>query len=228
MPPISIEIQNQLFAHQDLTYRDFQAKLMPTVPKSIIIGVRTPMLRTLAKAFYKKSDIADFLSALPHTYYEENNLHGLLIAQMKEFSMCLQAVEQFLPYIDNWATCDLLSPKIFQSHTDQLLPAIQRWLQSSHCYTMRFGIGMLLRHYLDDHFQPVYLQWTAAIHTEEYYVNMMIAWYFATALAKQPETTLPFLENRRLSPWIHKKTIQKACESRRIPAEQKTYLKTIL
>ncbi len=228
MLSIQTEIQTQLFAHQDLGYRDFQAKLLPTIQKDTIIGVRTPMLRTLAKTFYKHSDVADFLSALPHTYYEENNLHGLLLAQIKEFAACLQATEQFLPYIDNWATCDLLSPPVFQSHTEQLLPAIQLWLQSPHCYTVRFGIGMLLRHYLDGHFQSVYLQWAAAVHSKEYYVNMMIAWYFATALAKQPTATLPFLENRQLAPWIHKKTIQKACESRRIPADQKAYLKTIL
>lgn len=228
MLSIQTEIQTQLFAHQDLGYRDFQAKLLPTVQKDTIIGVRTPILRTLTKTFYKHSNMADFLSALPHTYYEENNLHGLLLAQIKEFTACLQATEQFLPYIDNWATCDLLSPPVFQSHTEQLLPAIQLWLQSPHCYTVRFGIGMLLRHYLDDHFQSVYLQWVAAVHAKEYYVNMMIAWYFATALAKQPTATLPFIENRQLSPWIHKKTIQKACESRRIPADQKAYLKTIL
>ncbi len=228
MLSIQTEIQTQLFAHQDLGYRDFQAKLMPTIQKSTIIGVRTPILRTLAKTFYKHSDIAAFLSILPNTYYEENNLHGLLLAQMKDFTACLQAVKRFLPYIDNWATCDLLSPPVFQSHTDELLPSIQQWLQASHCYTVRFGIGMLRRHHLDDYFQPVYLQWVSAIHTEEYYVNMMIAWYFATALAKQPAATLPFLENRQLSPWVHKKTIQKACESRRISTEQKAYLQTIL
>ena len=204
MLSIQTEIQTQLFAHQDLGYRDFQAKLMPTIQKSTIIGVRTPILRTLAKTFYKHSDIAAFLSILPNTYYEENNLHGLLLAQMKDFTACLQAVKRFLPYIDNWATCDLLSPPVFQSHTDELLPSIQQWLQASHCYTVRFGIGMLRRHHLDDYFQPVYLQCILQRHLQNNRQQRCLSWKTGSFLLgftkrqyKKPAKAAAFRQNKK-------------------------------
>ena len=227
MTEIREEILQRLFALQDLQYRDFQAKLMPTVDKSTIIGVRTPELRKLAREFAKREDIGAFLDVLPHAYYDENNLHGFLLCEDKDFDRVIKRLDTFLPYIDNWATCDLTSPKVFKKHRAELLPHIRRWLASSKVYTVRFGIEMLLSHYLDEEFESEYLDWVAALRSEEYYVNMMIAWYFATALAKQYDVALPYLLEQRLAPWTHNKTIQKAIESYRITDEQKAYLRTI-
>ena len=227
MREIYEEILQRLFTLQDLQYRDFQSKLMPTVEKNTIIGVRTPELRKLAKEFAKREDVDAFLDALPHAYYDENNLHGFILCEEKDFDRVIARLDAFLPYVDNWATCDLLSPKVFKGHKAELLPHIRRWLASSKVYTVRFGIEMLLSHYLDEDFAPEYLDWVAALRSEEYYVNMMIAWYFATALAKQYTATLPYLTEYRLAPWTHNKTIQKATESYRITDEQKTYLRTI-
>lgn len=221
------QIQQALFSMQDEGYRDFQSRLMPTISKEQIIGVRTPMLREYAKTLYKNGDYHDFLQELPHAYYEENNLHGALLCKMKDFSTLIDEIERFLPYVDNWATCDMLHPKIFAKHTEELLPYIRRWLVSEHPYTIRFGIEMLMNEYLDEHFEETYLAEVSRITSDEYYVNMMIAWYFATALAKQYEATLPYLEKKLLSPWVHNKTIQKAVESYRITGEQKDYLKTL-
>ena len=221
------EILQSFFALQDLKYKDFQAKLMPTVDKSTIIGVRTPELRRLAKEFAKREDVGAFLDALPHRYYDENNLHGFLLCEEKDFDRVVARLDAFLPYIDNWATCDLLSPKAFRKHKTELLPHIRRWLASGEVYTVRFGIEMLMSHYLDGDFSPEYLAWVAAVRSEEYYVNMMIAWYFATALAKQYKSALPILLERRLAPWTHNKTIQKATESYRITEEQKAYLRSL-
>lgn len=222
-------IQSRLFALQDKSYRDFQAKLIPTIPYDSLIGVRIPEIRKLAKDLSKNQPqmTEEFLHSLPHSYYDENNLHSFLIANIKDYETCITAVNEFLPYINNWATCDTSAPKVFQTHQTELLQEIQIWLHSSEIYTIRFGIGMLMRLYLDEAFLPEYLDWVADIHSEEYYVNMMIAWYFATALAKQYHFALPYLENKKLNPWVHQKTIQKAVESYRITAEQKIYLKSL-
>ena len=221
------EIENTLFQLQDEKYRTFQAKLMPTVAAETVIGVRTPELRKFAKQLAKQEDIADFLQALPHRYFEENQLHGFIVSEIKDFDLCITEVCRFLPYVDNWATCDQMSPKIFQRHRPELLTYIRDWIASDKTYTVRFGIGMLMTHFLDEDFETEYPEMVAAIRSEEYYVNMMIAWYFATALAKQYDSILPYLENRRLEPWTHNKTIQKAVESYRITAEQKAYLKKL-
>ena len=220
-------IQARLFELQDLSYRDFQCKLMPTVDPDTVIGVRTPDLRKLAKSFSKEPEAAEFLRTLPHKYYEENNLHGFLIETMKDYSQVIAALDAFLPYVDNWATCDRMSPKIFKKHLAELREQIQVWMASSHTYTIRFGIEMLMTFYLDEQFQPEYLDWVADVHSEEYYVNMMIAWYFATALAKQYDAALPYLQEHRLEPWTHNKAIQKAIESYRITDEQKAYLRSL-
>ena len=222
---IITNVQNQLFELQDLGYRDFQAKLMPTVNKEKIIGIRTPALRAFAKKYGKTDEAKEYLQILPHQYYEENNLHGLLIEQIKDYDRCLKEIDCFLPYIDNWATCDMLAVKVVKKHLDTFIDEVYRWLESDHTYTIRFGINMLMRYYLDDAFQMEYPEKVAQIRSEEYYVNMMRAWYFATALAKQYDKILPFIEGRKLDVWTHNKTIQKAIESYRITSEQKEYLR---
>lgn len=227
MSQIGKEIQELLFSLQDTKYRDFHSKLMPTIDYETIIGVRTPDLRKQVKTLVKREDIGEFMEALPHDYYEENNLHAFLIEQMKDYDECLEHLERFLPYVDNWATCDAMTPKVFKKHKEELLEKIQGWLVSDHTYTIRFGIEMLMKFYLDEDFDEKYLDWVAAVRSEEYYVNMMIAWYFATALAKQYDASLPYIKENRLADWTHNKTIQKAVESYRITSEQKTYLKTL-
>ena len=221
------EIREKLFALQDAGYRDFNAKLLPTVDKERIIGVRTPALRKLARELLKSTDITVFMAELPHAYFEEDGLHAAFIEAIKDFEPCLIQVERFLPYIDNWATCDCLNPPVFRKHRAALLPHIRRWLDSGETYTVRFGVSMLMSHFLDEDFDTAYLEWVAKLRSEEYYVNMMIAWYFATALAKQYEAALPYIEQRRLDRWTHNKTIQKAVESYRIGGERKEYLKTL-
>lgn len=220
-------IREDLFAMQDLSYRDFHSRLMPDVDKAAVIGVRVPELRKYVKELVKDPEIQEFLDDLPHQYYEENNVHGFLIQQMKEYENCMEELEKFLPYINNWATCDMTSPKVFKKHKEELLEAVRRWIASNHIYTVRYGIGMLMQHYLDEDFREEYPQMVSEIQSEEYYVNMMIAWYFATALAKQYETILPYIEKQKLDVWTHNKTIQKACESYRITPEQKAYLRTL-
>ena len=220
-------IQERLFALQDEKYREFQRSLIPGLPRENIIGIRIPAMRKLAKEFVKEPEAAVFLKQLPHTYYDENILHALLIAEIKDYDACMEAVEAFLPYIDNWAVCDGLSPKAFGKHKAELLEKIRLWIPSEHTYTCRFGIGMLMRWFLDEDFQPGYLELPAAVRSEEYYVNMMTAWFFATALAKQWDAAIPYLEQNRLDPWTHNKTIQKARESYRITTEQKEYLKRL-
>ena len=227
MSSIEQTVQARLFELQDLKYRDFQCKLMPTVDPDTVIGVRTPELRKFAKTFGKEPETADYLKILPHKYYEENNLHGFLIETMKDYGQVIAALDAFLPYVDNWATCDLMRPKIFRKHLPELREQIRRWMASDHVYTIRFGIEMLMTFFLDDQFQPEYLDWVAGVHSEEYYVNMMRAWYFATALAKQPAAALPWLTEKRLDVWTHNKTIQKAVESRRIAPEQKQALRAL-
>lgn len=218
-------VQEALFALQDPGYRDFHAKLIPTVNKADIIGVRTPQLRRFAKAFCKMPQKEQFLRSLPHRYYEENNLHGFLIEQIRDFDDCIAALNDFLPFVDNWATCDMMRPKIFAKHLPALLPQIDRWLHDAHPYTVRFGVEMLMCFYLDEAFQPQHLEKVAALRSEEYYVNMMIAWYFATALAKQYDAALPYIKEHRLAVWTHNKAIQKATESYRITQAQKALLR---
>ena len=221
------EIVDLLFSKQDIKYRDFQAPLFPNIEKERMIGVRTPELKKLAKELYG-SDVANtFIETLPHYYFDENQLHAFIISLIKDYQTCLKEVDILLPYIDNWGTCDTLDPKVFGKHKDELLKEIKRWLKSNRVYTKRFAIGMLLGYYLDDSFKEEYLEWVSSIQSEEYYINMMIAWYFATALAKQWNTTIKYIEEKKLSPWVHNKTIQKAVESYRITDEQKVYLKSL-
>lgn len=222
-----MEILENLFALQDKSYQAFNSKLIPTVPSEKIIGVRTPLLRNLAKELSGTPQAEDFLHRLPHQYLEENNLHAFLLEKIKDYDRALMETERFLPHIDNWATCDCFSPKIFAKHKTELLGPIRRWLNDDKLYTVRFAIGMLMRHYLDDDFRPEYLAWVGEIRSEEYYINMMRAWYFATALAKQPDDTLPWIEEQRLDAWTHNKSIQKAVESYRIPPEMKQQLRKL-
>lgn len=222
-----MSIRETLLSLRDEKFAAFQARLIPNVAPERIIGVRTPALRKLAKTLRGSGEAEEFLKALPHDFFEENNLHAFLLCEMKDFDACVQAVEDFLPYVDNWATCDQMSPGVFRKNKQALLPHIRRWIASEQCYTRRFGIGMLMSHFLDEDFREEYLSLVSDIRSEEYYVNMMIAWYFATALAKQYEAALPYLENRRLDPWVHNKAIQKALESFRVSDGHKTYLKTL-
>lgn len=213
--------------NQDIEYRDFQAKLIPTIEKEKIIGVRVPVLRKYAREIAKDKDIDAFLNDLPHTYLEENHLHMMIIGMIKDFDECLSQVEKFLPYIDNWATCDAGAPKVFARHTDELYQHVKRWIKSGRTYTIRYGTGMLMRLYLDEKFKSEYCDVAAKIRSDEYYVNMMTAWYFATALAKQYDTAVKYIEDKKLDEWTHNKAIQKACESYRVAPEQKMYLKSL-
>ncbi len=222
---ILYDIRDELFKMQDIEYRDFNSKLIPTVKKEDMIGVRPPELRKYAKKLLKEEGVEDFLHSLPHKYFDENQLHAFIISEIKDFKFCIDELINFLPYLDNWATCDQLSPKIFKKHRNDLLPHIYEWLKSDKTYTVRFGIGMLMEHFLDEDFKTEYPEMVAAVRSEEYYINMMTAWYFATALAKQYESILPFIEGNKLDTWTHNKSIQKAIESNRINAEQKNYLK---
>lgn len=221
------EIRTELMRLRDPDYREFQSKLIPTVDPETVIGVRTPELRALAKRLAKRPETEAFLAELPHWYFDENQLHGFLISGMRDYERCIAALERFLPFVDNWATCDQMSPKVFRTHRAELLPYIRRWLESGETYTVRFALGMLMEHYLDADFAPEYPALAASVRSDEYYVNMMIAWYFATALAKQYDTVLPYLKQHRLAAWTHNKTIRKAVESYRIPPERKAYLKTL-
>ena len=221
------EIRAELFRMQDEAYRDFQGKLIPTVDPENVIGVRTPELRKYAKQLARREDIRGFLDALPHKYFDEYQLHAFIISEIKDYDVCMEEVNRFLPFVDNWATCDLPAPKCFAKHREELLPEIRSWIASGETYTIRYGIGLLMSFYLDEAFEPEYLELAAGVRSEEYYVNMMIAWYLATALAKQWEATIPYLEERRLPEWVHRKTIQKAVESYRITPEQKVYLKSL-
>lgn len=219
------DIRDMLFAEQDTGYAAFSAKLIPTVEPERIIGVRIPVLRAMAKELNKRDDIQDFLSTLPHASFEEYQLHALLLSLPQDFEALIKALDAFLPYVDNWSTCDILSPKVKPAHFTEFLEHIQRWMGSNHEYTVRFGVGMLMQYFLDDVFDLRFLDWVATLRSEAYYVNMMIAWYFATALAKQYEATLPVIERKQLAPWTHNKAIQKAIESRRITAVQKNHLR---
>lgn len=219
------ELQNKLFEMQDTGYKAFHSKLMPTVPKDKVIGIRTPVLRAFAKEFAKNEKAISFLSELPHKYYEEDNLHAFLIEKIKDYNSALICTRRFLPYIDNWASCDMFMPKVFKSNTDKLIPEIKQWLKSNHVYTVRYAIGLLMKLYLGDKFKLEYSELVASVKSNEYYVNMMRAWYFATALATNYNMVLPYITKKKLDIWTHNKTIQKACESYRISAKTKEYLK---
>ena len=221
------EIRAELFKMQDMTYRDFNSKLIPTVDKENMIGIRTPDLRKYAKQLGKSSDVIEFLQNLPHKYFDENQLHAFIISEIKDFKNCIDEINRFLPYIDNWATCDQLSPKVFKKYHNELFEYIKDWLKSDKVYTLRFGIGMLMEHFLDEDFDILYPETVSKIRSGEYYINMMIAWYFATALAKQYESVIPFIENNSLDIWTHNKAIQKSIESYRITDKQKAYLREL-
>lgn len=223
---INENILKQLYSLQDTAYRDFQGKLLPTVDPKSIIGVRTPDLRKLAKELVREDGSGTFLETLPHTYFDENQLHAFILSEIKDYDRCIALVERFLPYVDNWATSDQLSPKVFRKNKPDLLAHIKSWLKSDSAYTVRFAVGMLMQHFLDDGFSPAYPKLVAAIRSDEYYINMMRAWYFATALAKQYDAIIPYIEQKKLDAWTHNKTIQKAVESFRITPGQKEYLKT--
>ncbi len=224
---ITEEIREELFKLQDIKYRDFQGKLISTVAPDTVIGVRTPELRKYAKELLKREDIADFLNDLPHKYFDENQLHAFIISGMKDYDACVNEVQRFLPFVDNWATCDQMSPKVFKKHKKDLLEEINNWLDSGETYIIRFAVGMLMEHFLDEDFDKSYPEMVSKIRSDEYYVNMMTAWYFATALAKQYESILPYIEDKKLDVWTHNKAIQKSVESYRITPEQKEYLKTL-
>ena len=220
-------ITEQLLSLQDLEYKQFHSKLMPTINPAVIIGVRTPALRKFAKEIKESTQVEPFMQQLPHQYYEENNLHAFLIETIKDFDACVAALNAFLPYVDNWATCDMMAPKVLKKDLTGLYEWVKVWIASGETYTVRFGVNMLMKYYLEDNFLPEYAELVACIQSEEYYVNMVIAWYFATALAKQYDAVLPYLTEHRLDVWTHNKTIQKAVESYRITPEQKTFLKTL-
>ena len=222
-----MDLTNRLIALSDEKYADFQAKLTPTVARERFIGVRVPTARKLAKEVYKSGEYEAFLSDLPHKYFDENMLHGLILSEYKDYDACIQKVDDFLPYVDNWAVCDILSPKSFKKNRDKLMQKILEWTESDLAYTVRFGLEMLMTHFLDEDFKAEYLKIPAKVQSEEYYVNMMIAWFFATALAKQWSDAIPYIENRVLEPWTHNKTIGKARESYRLTDDKKEYLKTL-
>lgn len=221
------QLEAQLRALADPAYQAFQSRLIPTLPPSVILGVRTPALRNFAKTFAKRPEAAAFLQCLPHRFYEENLLHVWLVSAIPDFKACLSAVDTILPFIDNWAVCDTFTPRVFARERRALLREIPRWLSASHPYTVRFGLSMLMHHYLDEDFRPEYLDWAVNVSHPDYYVKMMVAWYLATALTKQYEAAMPLLESERLDPWIHRRTIQKALESYRVTPEHKVSLRRL-
>ena len=221
------EIREKLLALQDKEYMDFQAKLIPTVDPKRIIGTRTPQLRDLAKELLKTYDCSLFLDDLPHKYFDEDQLHAFILSGMKDYDECTGRLEKFLPFVNNWATCDQMSPKVFKKHKGELLEKVKTWIASEDTYTVRFAIGMLMEHFLDDDFDKAYPKMVAGVRSEEYYINMMVAWYFATALAKQYDAVIPYIEKKKLDKWTHNKAIQKSAESFRVSPEHKEYLKSL-
>ena len=224
---IIMDLKQKLFEFKDDKYKEFQEKLVPNIPKESIIGVRTPDLRNIAKEIFKSGDYDSFLNDLPHKYYEENLVHIFIISMIKDFDKCVIEIEKFLPYMDCWPVTDQATPKVFKKNHETLLPYVKKWIKSKHIYTSRFGIRMLMNEYLDKDFKNEYLELVASIKSDDYYLKMMIAWYFATALAKRYDESIPFFENRKLDPWIHKKAIQKAIESFRVSDSHKEYLKKL-
>ena len=221
------ELYKKLKSLQDLKYRKMQITIIPDADPESVIGVRTPELRDMAKEILRSGEYRDYLEELPHKYFEENQLHAFIISGIKDMDECMMEIERFLPFVDNWATCDQMSPKVFKKHKKELLSHIKEWIRSEKTYTVRFGVGMLMEHFLDEDYDPIYPAMAAGIRSDEYYVNMMIAWYFATALAKQYESIIPFIEERKLDDWTHNKAIQKSIESRRITDERKAYLRSL-
>lgn len=222
-----MDITERLFECADEKYADFQAKLTPSVNRSLFIGVRVPDLRRMAKELYGAKAYEGFLTELPHTYFDENMLHGLILSEFKDYDACILGVDGFLPFVDNWAVCDSMSPKCFRKHKDSLIGQAVRWSQSDETYTVRFGLKTLMTHFLDEDFRPEYLQIPVKVRPDGYYVRMMIAWFYATALAKQWDAAVPYVENGVFGPWIHNRIIQKARESYRISDRRKEYLKTL-
>lgn len=220
-------IINKLFEMKDEQYKSFQSGLIPNIDKILVIGVRTPELRKLAKEIRRDNMAEEFMSELPHKYFEENQLHAFLISDIKDYELCVRELERFLPYVDNWATCDQMNPKILKKYPEKLINKIYEWLESKDTYTVRYAIKLLMDYYLDDEFKEEYPKLVAGISSDEYYVKMMISWYFATALAKQYDAAIGYIEKRLLPEWTHRKTIQKACESLRIFDERKAYLKSL-
>lgn len=221
-----MNIRERLNELKDEEYAKFQAKLTPTVDSNLFIGVRVPVLRQFAKEYIKNEESKEFLNSLPHKYYDENMLHGLLISEIKDYDEVINLLDKFLQYVDNWAVCDIMSPKILKKYPDKLLLKIKEWVNSTHSYTIRFGIEMLMSFYLDKNFKKEYLE-LVVINNDEYYVKMMVAWFYATSLCKQWDDTIVYIENNRLDKWTHNKAIQKAIESYRITDEQKNYLRTL-
>ncbi len=221
------DVVKELRRVADEEYADFQAKLTPTIDRGMFIGVRVPNARKLAKEIYRSGEYDSFLKKLPHKYYDENMLHGLILSEFRDYDGCIREVDRFLPYVDNWAVCDIMSPKCFKKNKDSLIKKISEWTASDKVYTSRFGIEMLMTHFLDEDFDKKYLKIPAKVHLADYYSKMMVAWFYATALAKQWDATIPYIEAGELEIWTHNKTIQKARESYRITAEQKEYLQTL-
>ncbi len=224
---IKSEIKVFFKENRDEKYAQFQSKLIPGVDVKNVIGIRTPALRKFAKQTIKREDADEFLSDLPHKYFDENQLHAFMISEIKDYTECVNRVKEFLPFVNNWATCDQMSPKVFKKHKTEILKEVKKWIKSEDTYTVRFGICELMTDFLDDDFDEAYPKMVANVKSDEYYINMMIAWYFATALAKQYDAIIPYIENKKLDKWTHNKTIQKAIESYRITDEQKTYLRTL-
>ena len=227
MSKIVNEIRKDLLSMQDIKYRDFQAKLIPNVDKEYFIGIKTPELRKYAKDVLKRDDVSEFFDDLPHKYFDENQVHAFAVSGMKDFDECMVETEKFLPYVNNWATCDQFSPKVFKKHREELLKYIKVWIKSKETYTVRFAIGMLMEHFLNEDFKETYPKMVSKVKSDEYYINMMIAWYFATALAKQYDAVIGYFEEGKLDKWVNNKSIQKACESYRVSDEHKAYLKTL-
>ena len=221
-----MSVYERLLSYQDKTYKEFQSKLVPNIDKETIIGVRTPQIRSIVKEIFGTEEANIFLKTLPHQYYEENLVHIFLVSKIKDYDECVKEIERFLPYIDCWPVCDQATPLVFKKNHDKLLPYIKKWIKSNKVYTARFGIRMLMNEFLNDDFKEKYLELVSSKKGEDYYLKMMIAWFFATALAKQYNATIKYIENKCLDPWIHKKTIQKAIESYRVSDEHKEYLKT--
>ncbi|MBR2381492.1 MAG: DNA alkylation repair protein [Clostridia bacterium] len=223
-----MDIIGKLYEMQDIKYRDFTSRLIPNISPDSMIGVRLPQVKKLAKELYKNGEYVSFISTLPHTYFEEYHLHCYIISEIKDFEVFINELDKLLPHIDNWSVCDSLRPKCFVKNKEKVLIYIKKWLKGEHIYTQRFAIEMLMVHYLNDDFKAEYLDLVANVNGGDYYLKMMVAWYFATALAKQYKATLPYIENRHIKDkWTHNKAIQKALESYRVSEDKKAYLKTL-
>lgn len=220
-------VQDSLMKMSDEEYRVFQMNLIPNIIEQTVIGVRIPLLRRFAKKLIENEMAQEFMVSLPHKYYDENNLHVFLIEQMSDFDCVLHELERFLPYVDNWATCDLIRPYVFKRNTDKLIEHLRQWICSQSVYTVRFAICTLMNYFLDEAFELEQLDMVAGIESSDYYINMARSWYFAEALAAQYDSALPYLEQNKLDLWTHNKTIQKALDSKKISAETKVLLRKL-